>query len=175
MTLSNLLNRCVARDIPSYLWVQVGDVNGYGSSICPGIGGACGMQFEQATLADPLVPKYNKSETLDDVDLVQRLLEQFLVQEQTEGLESQSTVVLGKARIWILMEHEGFPVRMQRWDSHAWSMVFSQRHPEIETSLRQSFRCLQNAEALPESAISSLLILLTGWETIGYLSADKLA
>lgn len=57
------------------------------------------MQFEQATLADPLVPTYNKSETLDDVDLVQRLLEQFLVQEQTEGLESQSTVVLGKARI----------------------------------------------------------------------------
>ncbi|XVF44828.1 hypothetical protein PTKIN_Ptkin02bG0155300 [Pterospermum kingtungense] len=44
-----------------------------------------GMQFEQATLADILVPSYNKSETLYDVDLFQRLLEHFLVQEQTES------------------------------------------------------------------------------------------
>jgi hypothetical protein len=44
-----------------------------------------GMQFEQATLADLLVPSYNKNETLFDVDLVQRLLEHFLVQEQTES------------------------------------------------------------------------------------------
>ncbi|OWM87731.1 hypothetical protein CDL15_Pgr016427 [Punica granatum] len=44
-----------------------------------------GMQFEQATLADLLIPTYNKSETLYDVDLVQRLLEHFLVQEQMEG------------------------------------------------------------------------------------------
>ncbi|XVE66588.1 hypothetical protein DITRI_Ditri08aG0090600 [Diplodiscus trichospermus] len=43
-----------------------------------------GMQFEQASLADLLIPSYNKSETLYDVDLVQRLLEHFLVQEQTE-------------------------------------------------------------------------------------------
>ncbi|KAG8645860.1 hypothetical protein MANES_10G102200v8 [Manihot esculenta] len=43
-----------------------------------------GMQFEQATLPDLLIPSYNKSETLFDVDLVQRLLEHFLVQEQTE-------------------------------------------------------------------------------------------
>lgn len=43
-----------------------------------------GMQFEQANLADLLIPSYNKSETLYDVDLVQRLLEHFLVQEQTE-------------------------------------------------------------------------------------------
>lgn len=43
-----------------------------------------GMQFEQATLADLLIPSYNKSETMYDVDLVQRLLEHFLVQEQTE-------------------------------------------------------------------------------------------
>ncbi|KAK9928437.1 hypothetical protein M0R45_025573 [Rubus argutus] len=43
-----------------------------------------GMQFEQATLADLLIPPYNKSETMYDVDLVQRLLEHFLVQEQTE-------------------------------------------------------------------------------------------
>ncbi|KAJ6733748.1 hypothetical protein OIU74_005519 [Salix koriyanagi] len=43
-----------------------------------------GMQFEQATLEDLLIPSYNKNETLFDVDLVQRLLEHFLVQEQTE-------------------------------------------------------------------------------------------
>ncbi|XP_062077043.1 root phototropism protein 3 [Humulus lupulus] len=44
-----------------------------------------GMQFEQATLADLLIPNFNKGETMFDVDLVQRLLEHFLVQEQTEG------------------------------------------------------------------------------------------
>ncbi|KAK7328115.1 hypothetical protein VNO77_22211 [Canavalia gladiata] len=44
-----------------------------------------GMQFEQATLADLLIPSYNKGETVHDVDLVQRLLEHFLVQEQTES------------------------------------------------------------------------------------------
>ncbi|XP_023635098.1 root phototropism protein 3 isoform X1 [Capsella rubella] len=45
-----------------------------------------GMQFEQATLQDLLIPGYNnKGETMYDVDLVQRLLEHFLVQEQTEG------------------------------------------------------------------------------------------
>ncbi|OVA01812.1 BTB/POZ-like [Macleaya cordata] len=43
-----------------------------------------GMQLEQANLVDLLIPSYNKSETLYDVDLVQRLLEHFLVQEQTE-------------------------------------------------------------------------------------------
>ncbi|XP_009608443.1 root phototropism protein 3 [Nicotiana tomentosiformis] len=44
-----------------------------------------GMQFEQATLADLLIPSYNKSETMYDIDLVQRLLEHFIVQEQTEN------------------------------------------------------------------------------------------
>ncbi|KAF5448448.1 hypothetical protein F2P56_028983 [Juglans regia] len=44
-----------------------------------------GMQFEQATLADLLIPSYNKNETMYDVDLVQRLLEHFLVQEQIES------------------------------------------------------------------------------------------
>ncbi|KAE8670046.1 Coleoptile phototropism protein 1 [Hibiscus syriacus] len=47
-----------------------------------------GMQFEQATLADLLIPSYNKGETMYDVDLVQRLLEHFLVQEQTESSSS---------------------------------------------------------------------------------------
>ncbi|KZV22749.1 root phototropism protein 3 [Dorcoceras hygrometricum] len=44
-----------------------------------------GMQFEQATLADLLIPSYNNNETLYDVDLVQRLLEHFLIQEQVES------------------------------------------------------------------------------------------
>ncbi|CAJ1936108.1 unnamed protein product [Sphenostylis stenocarpa] len=44
-----------------------------------------GMQFEQATLADLLIPCYNKNDTVYDVDLVQRLLEHFLIQEQTES------------------------------------------------------------------------------------------
>ncbi|XP_061365434.1 root phototropism protein 3-like isoform X2 [Gastrolobium bilobum] len=44
-----------------------------------------GMQFEQATLADLLIPSYNQGETMYDVDLVQRLLEHFLVQELTEN------------------------------------------------------------------------------------------
>ncbi|CAA0807455.1 Root phototropism protein 3 [Striga hermonthica] len=43
-----------------------------------------GMQFEQAVLADLLIPTYGKAETMYDVDLVQRLLEHFLVQEQSE-------------------------------------------------------------------------------------------
>ncbi|KAL7125171.1 hypothetical protein ABFS83_14G098400 [Erythranthe nasuta] len=44
-----------------------------------------GMQLEQATLGDLLIPSYNKNETTYDVDLVQRLLEHFLVQEQSEN------------------------------------------------------------------------------------------
>ncbi|KAL9684458.1 hypothetical protein QQ045_021896 [Rhodiola kirilowii] len=43
-----------------------------------------GMQLEQATLTGLLIPSYNKCETMYDVDLVQRLLEHFLVQEQIE-------------------------------------------------------------------------------------------
>ncbi|KAL2936777.1 Root phototropism protein 3 [Bienertia sinuspersici] len=49
-----------------------------------------GMQFEQATLSDLLIPAYDKSETMYDVDLVQRLMEHFLVQEQTECGSSPS-------------------------------------------------------------------------------------
>ncbi|KAL7082523.1 hypothetical protein ACP275_14G103800 [Erythranthe tilingii] len=45
-----------------------------------------GMQLEQATLGDLLIPCYNKNETTYDVDLVQRLLEHFLVQELSENL-----------------------------------------------------------------------------------------
>ncbi|CAO2813637.1 unnamed protein product [Amaranthus hypochondriacus] len=55
-----------------------------------------GMQFEQATLSDLLIPSYDKSETMYDVDLVQRLLEHFLVQEQTECASSPSRQYLDK-------------------------------------------------------------------------------
>lgn len=55
-----------------------------------------GMQFEQATLSDLLIPSYNKSETTYDVDLVQRLLEHFLVQEQTECASSPNRAYLDK-------------------------------------------------------------------------------
>ncbi|XP_073027862.1 root phototropism protein 3-like [Primulina eburnea] len=45
-----------------------------------------GMQLEEAALVDLLIPSYyNKNETVYDVDLVRRLLEHFLVQEQTES------------------------------------------------------------------------------------------
>ncbi|EAY86354.1 hypothetical protein OsI_07731 [Oryza sativa Indica Group] len=45
-----------------------------------------GMQLEQAALADLLIPSYGgrAADTAYDVDLVQRLVEHFLVQEQTE-------------------------------------------------------------------------------------------
>lgn len=35
-------------------------------------------------MADLLIPSYNRSETMYDVDLVQRILENFLIQEQME-------------------------------------------------------------------------------------------
>jgi hypothetical protein len=47
-----------------------------------------GMQLEQAALGDLLVPSYGRADTVYDVDLVQRLVEHFLVQEQTEMASS---------------------------------------------------------------------------------------
>ncbi|XP_051147060.1 root phototropism protein 3 [Andrographis paniculata] len=58
-----------------------------------------GMQLEQATLPDLLIPSYNKIESLYDVDLVQRLLEHFLVQEQSES-SSPSRQSLSDAKIY---------------------------------------------------------------------------
>ncbi|KAL9231910.1 hypothetical protein vseg_007071 [Gypsophila vaccaria] len=55
-----------------------------------------GMQLEQASLPDLLIPSYSKSETLYDVDLVQRLLEHFLMQEQTECASPNRKVYLEK-------------------------------------------------------------------------------
>nr|CAB3446974.1 unnamed protein product [Digitaria exilis] len=52
-----------------------------------------GMQLEQAALSDLLIPSYGSrgDTTAYDVDLVQRLVEHFLVQEQTELLASSSS------------------------------------------------------------------------------------
>eukprot|EP00250_Pteridium_aquilinum_P003191 c13512_g3_i1 orf=220-1290(+) len=48
-----------------------------------------GMQLDQATLTDLLIPSYNHTnETLFDVDLVQRVVENFLMQEQASPLMS---------------------------------------------------------------------------------------
>jgi len=50
-----------------------------------------GMQLEQAVLADLLIPSYGSADTAYDVDLMQRLVEHFLVQEQTELLMASSS------------------------------------------------------------------------------------
>lgn len=55
-----------------------------------------GMQFEQATLRDLLIPSYNSAETMYDVDLVQRILEHFLIQELTEDSSPSSQSFSGK-------------------------------------------------------------------------------
>ncbi|KQJ99936.2 hypothetical protein BRADI_3g46480v3 [Brachypodium distachyon] len=48
-----------------------------------------GMQLEQAALPDLLIPSVGRADTAYDVDLVQRLVEHFLVQEvQTEVMSS---------------------------------------------------------------------------------------
>ncbi|CAA7407524.1 unnamed protein product [Spirodela intermedia] len=57
-----------------------------------------GMQLEQAELADLLIPCYGSAtagggETLYDVDLVRRLVEHFLVQEQHDGGAAAKTRV----------------------------------------------------------------------------------
>ncbi|KAI3789072.1 hypothetical protein L2E82_01859 [Cichorium intybus] len=54
-----------------------------------------GMQLEEATMADLLIPSYNRSETMYDVDLFQRILEHFLIQEQME-ISSPGKTIMGK-------------------------------------------------------------------------------
>ncbi|KAF5781125.1 putative SKP1/BTB/POZ domain superfamily, NPH3 domain, NPH3/RPT2-like family protein [Helianthus annuus] len=103
-----------------------------------------GMQFEQANLADLLIPCYNKAETMYDVDLVQRLLEHFLIQEQmeTENPNRQSV-------------HEG----VQRINSSNAKMRVARLVDSYLTEVSRDsnlsltkFQVL--AEALPESARS---------------------
>ncbi|KAI7755852.1 hypothetical protein M8C21_009194 [Ambrosia artemisiifolia] len=103
-----------------------------------------GMQFEQASLADLLIPCYNKAETMYDVDLVQRLLEHFLIHEQmeTENPNRQSM-------------HEG----VQRINSSNAKMRVARLVDSYLTEVSRDtnlsltkFQVL--AEALPESARS---------------------
>ena len=52
-----------------------------------------GMQLEQAELGDLLIPAYGgAAETMYDVDLVGRLVEQFLLHEQDEGSGAKTRV-----------------------------------------------------------------------------------
>ncbi|KAG6436316.1 hypothetical protein SASPL_101211 [Salvia splendens] len=53
-----------------------------------------GMQLEHATLSDLLIPCYNTKETIYDVDLVQRLLEHFLVQEQSSPTRQDTKIAV---------------------------------------------------------------------------------
>ncbi|XP_076918969.1 root phototropism protein 3-like [Bidens hawaiensis] len=104
-----------------------------------------GMQFEQASLADLLIPCYNKAETMYDVDLVQRLLEHFLVQEQmeTENLGRQSS----QEGLMQRSNNSNAKMRVARLvDSY---LTEVSRDPNLSLT---KFQVL--AEALPESARS---------------------
>lgn len=106
-----------------------------------------GMQFEQATLADLLIPSYNKGETLYDVDLVQRLLEHFLVQEQTES-SSPSTQSFSEKHMYDGSQRASSTsakVRVARLVDSYLTEVARDRNLSLT-----KFQVL--AEALPESA-----------------------
>ncbi|GKU97944.1 hypothetical protein SLEP1_g11015 [Rubroshorea leprosula] len=106
-----------------------------------------GMQFEQATLADLLIPCYNKGEAMYDVDLVQRLLEHFLVQEQTESSSprrqssSDKHMYEGTPR----SSHTNAKMRVARLVDSYLTEISRDRNLSLT-----KFRIL--AEALPESA-----------------------
>ncbi|MFQ6662743.1 hypothetical protein Gotur_030495 [Gossypium turneri] len=106
-----------------------------------------GMQFEQATLADLLIPSYNKSETMYDVDLVQRLLEHFLVQEQTES-SSPSRLPFSDKHMYEGTQRSNYPnakMRVARLVDSYLTEVSRDRNLSLT-----KFQVL--AEALPESA-----------------------
>jgi hypothetical protein len=106
-----------------------------------------GMQFEQATLADLLIPSYNKNDTMYDVDLVQRLLEHFLVQEQTET-SSPSSQSFSDKHMYEVSQRGSNPnakMRVARLVDSYLTEVSRDRHLSLT-----KFQVL--AEALPESA-----------------------
>ncbi|KAK6156786.1 hypothetical protein DH2020_011034 [Rehmannia glutinosa] len=106
-----------------------------------------GMQFEQATLADLLIPSYNKNETMYDVDLVQRLLEHFLVQEQSEG-SSPSRQSFSETKMYDGAQRGANPnakMRVARLVDSYLTEVSRDRNLSLT-----KFQVL--AEALPESA-----------------------
>ncbi|CAN1189016.1 Root phototropism protein 3 [Linum perenne] len=108
-----------------------------------------GMQFEQATLADLLIPSYSKGggeSTLYDVDLVQRLLEHFLVQEQTaESFSPSRHSSLSDERGSSISNNPSAKMRVARLVDSYLTEVARDRSLSLT-----KFQVL--AEALPESA-----------------------
>ncbi|WOH14051.1 hypothetical protein DCAR_0933567 [Daucus carota subsp. sativus] len=103
-----------------------------------------GMQFEQATLEDLLIPSYSKSETMYDIDLVQRLLEHFLVQEQIESSSpSRQSMYEGSQR----SHNSNAKMRVARLVDSYLTEVSRDRNLSLT-----KFQVL--AEALPETARS---------------------
>lgn len=105
-----------------------------------------GMQLEQAALPDLLIPSFNRGDTAYDVDLVQRLVEHFLVQEQIEP----SSPSRGEAPL--------DSVRMSSSGSNAKARVarlIDSYLTEVSRDRNLSLTKFQVlAEALPESARS---------------------
>lgn len=106
-----------------------------------------GMLFEKATLADLLIPLYNKRDIKYNLDIVQRLLEHFLVQEQMEPLSpsrksfSEKHTCEGGARNNVL----NAKMRVARLVGSYLTEVARDRNLSLT-----KFQVL--AEALPESA-----------------------
>ncbi|GFY89436.1 phototropic-responsive NPH3 family protein [Actinidia rufa] len=109
-----------------------------------------GMQFAQATLPDLLIPSYNKTETLYDVDLVQRLLEHFLVQEQTES-SSPSSQFFSDKYMYEGSQRGSIPNAKMRV-----ARIMESYLTEVSRDRNLSLTKFQVlAEALPESARTS--------------------
>ncbi|KAK2971808.1 hypothetical protein RJ640_018497 [Escallonia rubra] len=107
-----------------------------------------GMQFEQATLADLLIPSYTTSDTLHDIDLVQRLLEHFLIQEQMEFSSSPSRQPYSEKHMYDAAQrgnNSNAKMRVARLVDSYLTEVSRDRNLSLT-----KFQVL--AEALPESA-----------------------
>ncbi|KAK4742345.1 hypothetical protein SAY87_000346 [Trapa incisa] len=106
-----------------------------------------GMQFEQATLADLLIPTNSMSGTMYDVDLVQRLLEHFLIQEQTEASSPSWQPYLEKHRYDGAQRITGQNAKMRV------ALLVDSYLTEVSRDRNLSLTKFQVlAEALPESA-----------------------
>ncbi|KAI3712348.1 hypothetical protein L1987_70900 [Smallanthus sonchifolius] len=106
-----------------------------------------GMQLENATLADLLIPSYNRSETTYDVNVVQRLLEHFLVQEQMD--------ILSPERSPIVENNEGIQRRNEPNAKTIVARLIDSYLVEVSRDKNLSLTNFQVlAEALPESARS---------------------
>ncbi|XP_076894502.1 root phototropism protein 3-like [Bidens hawaiensis] len=106
-----------------------------------------GMQLEKATLVDLLIPSYNRTATVYDVDLVQRLLEHFMIQEQMENLSPERNPLVEK--------HDGIQTSHV---SNAKTIVARLVDSYLAEVSRDKNLSLTNfqvlAEALPDSARS---------------------